>query len=59
MVAYSISGAFQIFIIGTIKLLRFSPFASVRPHKKAVKKIGTEGAKGKQLLLKSGSVIGP
>jgi hypothetical protein len=42
----------------TIKLLAVTTFASVRPHKKAVKKIEDEGAKEKQLLLKLGDVVG-
>jgi predicted xylose isomerase-like sugar epimerase len=41
----------------TIEPLGFSTSASVRPHKKAVKKIEAKGAKEKQLLLKPGSAI--
>ena len=52
-------GAFQIFAFRTIELLGFSTFDSVRPHKKAVKKIEAEGAKEKQLLLPYGCAIGP
>jgi hypothetical protein len=52
-------GAFKIFAFNTIKLVGFSSSASVRPHKKAVKKIEAEGAKEKRLLLKPGSDIGP
>jgi hypothetical protein len=50
-----ITGAFQIFAFTKTELLEFSTSASVRPHKKAVKKIETEGAKEKQLLPKLGS----
>ena len=42
---------FQNFVVITIELLGFSTSASVRPHKKAVKKIEAEGAKEKQLIL--------
>jgi hypothetical protein len=55
----SLWGAFQIFAFNTTELLGFSTSASVRPHKKAVKKIEAEGAKEKQLLPKLGSAIGP
>ena len=51
-------GAFQIFAFRTIELLGFSTFDSVRPHKKAVKKIEAEDAKEKRLLLKLGNDIG-
>jgi hypothetical protein len=43
----------------TIELLAFTTSASVRPHKKAVKKIEDEGAKEKQLLLRLGGAFGP
>jgi hypothetical protein len=52
------AGAFQIFAFNIIEFVEFSTFASVRPHKKAVKKIEAEGAKEKQLLLKFGRIIG-
>jgi hypothetical protein len=52
-------GVFQTFAFNIINLLGFSAFASVRPHKKAVKKIEAEGAKEKRLLLKLGGAIGP
>jgi hypothetical protein len=44
--------------LNKIKILPFPTFASERPHKKAVKKNETEGAKEKQLLPKPGSAIG-
>jgi hypothetical protein len=44
-------GAFQIFATIIIELIGFSTSASVRPHKKAVKKNGAKGVKEKQLLL--------
>jgi hypothetical protein len=50
--------AFQIFVLSKIKFVGFSTFASVRPHKKAVKKIEAEDAKEKQLLPKLGSAMG-
>jgi hypothetical protein len=51
--------AFQIFANIEIESIGFPTSASVRPHKKAVKKIETEGAKEKQLLPKLGGAIGP
>ncbi len=48
----------DVFQIFAFRKARFSTFASVRPHKKAVKKIETEGAKEKQLILKLGNAIG-
>jgi hypothetical protein len=52
------TGAFQILAFNTIELLGFLTCASVRPHKKAVKKIEAEGAKEKRLLLKLDYAIG-
>jgi hypothetical protein len=52
-------GIFQIFDFNKIEFWGSSTFASVRPHKKAVKKIEAEGAKEKQLLLKLGNAISP
>jgi hypothetical protein len=43
---------------GAFKFAEFTTSASVRPHKKAVKKIEGEGAKEKQLLLRLGGAIG-
>jgi hypothetical protein len=37
----------KIFALHRVKFTGFSTFASIRPHKKAVKKIGLEGAKEK------------
>jgi hypothetical protein len=59
MCGLALLGVFQLFAFDTIDLLGFSTSASVRPHKKAVKKIEAEGAKEKQLLPKPGSAIGP
>jgi hypothetical protein len=55
--SYLLEITFQIFTFNTIELLEFSTSASVRAHKKAVKKIEDEGAKEKQLLLKLGDAI--
>jgi hypothetical protein len=41
-------GVFQIFVNIVIEFIGFSTSASVRPHKKAVKKNEAEGAKEKQ-----------
>ena len=49
---------FQIFANIIVEFIDFSTSASVRPHKKAVKKIEAEGAKEKRLLLKLGGAIG-
>jgi hypothetical protein len=49
---------FEIFAFNTTEFLGFPTFASVRPHKKAVKKIEAEGAKEKRMLLKLGDAIG-
>jgi hypothetical protein len=49
--------AIQIFAFKIIRTIGFSTSASIRPHKKAVKKIEAEGAKEKLLLLKLGSAI--
>jgi hypothetical protein len=51
-------GVFQIFVTIIIEFIGFSTSASVRPHKKAVKKNEAEGAKEKQQLPKLGSAIG-
>ena len=51
-------GCIPIFANIIIKFIGFPTFASIRPHKKAVKKIEAEGAKEKRLLLKLGNAIG-
>jgi hypothetical protein len=39
----NLTDVFQIFAFNKIELLEFTTFASIRPHKKAVKKIEAEG----------------
>jgi hypothetical protein len=51
------SGCISSFRIHKIKFLAFSTSASIRPHKKAVKKNEAEGAKEKQLLPKLGYIL--
>jgi hypothetical protein len=53
------TATFQIFFFKIIGFIGFSTSASVRPHKKAVKKIEDEGAKEKQMLLKLGGILSP
>ena len=51
LVLANFTDVFQLFAFKVIDLLGFSTSASVRPHKKAVKKLEAEGAKEKQLIL--------
>jgi hypothetical protein len=51
--------ALQIFAFKIIEFMASPTSASVRPHKKAVKKIEAEGAKEKQMLLKLGGILSP
>jgi hypothetical protein len=48
---------FQIIAFNMSNLIGCLTSASIRPHKKAVKKIEAEGAKEKRMLLKLGIIL--